>query len=92
MRLELRSGGDFVLQRPPTVRLIALIGAAFAFGGTTMAQAPPVPPGGTVVAAGLQGLSGLFFDRLSPVHILPKHPSAWDHPAHAVPVRAWHGR
>jgi hypothetical protein len=61
MRLELRSGGDFVLQKPPTVRLIALIGAAFAFGGTTMAQAPPVPPGGTVVAAGLQGPRGLTF-------------------------------
>ena len=40
---------------------IALVGAAFAFGGSTMAQAPPVPPGGTLVAAGLQGPRGLTF-------------------------------
>ena len=49
MRLGLSSEGGCVLRKWPTVKLIAVVGAAFAFGGSTMAQAPPVPPGGTVV-------------------------------------------
>ena len=61
MTFELSSGGSCVLRKWPTVKLIALVGAAFAFGGSTIAQAPPVPPGGTVVAAGLQGPRGLTF-------------------------------
>ena len=55
------SAGRGVFGRLTTVKLVALIATSLAFGSSVVAQAPPVPPGGTVVAAGLEGPRGLTF-------------------------------
>jgi hypothetical protein len=61
MTLGHSSAGSGVFRKLPMVKLVGLIATAFALGSSTAAQAPPMPPGGTVVAAGLEGPRGLTF-------------------------------
>lgn len=43
------------------IKILALVLLGVVLAGTTAAQAPPVPPGGTVYASGLEGPRGLEF-------------------------------
>ncbi len=52
-------------RKSPPLKLVAKVAAlalaAFVLGSATVAQAPPVPPGGSLVVGGLEGPRGLTF-------------------------------
>jgi hypothetical protein len=45
----------------PAMKIFALVTLSLTFAVFTMAQGPPLPPGGSLVAAGLEGPRGLTF-------------------------------